>query len=76
MATSDDKFLIEFGARLQKLRIAKKLSTREFAYKAEISHSSVGRLEAGETNPTLTTLIKLAEALEVDMNMLTGKKQG
>ncbi len=72
MAITENKFLIDFGKRLQKLRIAKKLSTREFAYKADISHSSVGRLEAGETNPTLTTLVKLADALEIDMKALTG----
>jgi len=56
---------------LQELRKAKGLSTRDFADAANISHSSVGRLEAGLTNPTLTTLLKLADALKVDMNTLT-----
>ena len=31
---------------------------------------AVGRLEAGLDNPTMTTLIKLAEALDVDLNTL------
>ncbi|MGO4293078.1 helix-turn-helix domain-containing protein [Chitinophaga sp. RAB17] len=70
----EDKILKEFGKNLEKLRIAKKLSTREFAYLADISHSSVGRLEAGETNPSMTTLLKLAEALAVDLNTLVLKK--
>jgi len=65
-----DKVLTEFGKNLQKLREAKGFSTRQFADEAEISHSSVGRLEAGLSNPTMTTLIKIAEALEVDLNSL------
>lgn len=70
MGSKNEKFLKEFGKNLQKLREAKGLSTRQFAYEAEISHSSVGRLEAGLSNPTLTTLIKIADALEVDLNTL------
>lgn len=67
---NNDKFLKEFGKNLKRLREAKGLSTRQFAYDAEISHSSVGRLEAGLSNPTLTTLVKIAEALGVDLNAL------
>lgn len=70
MGSKNEKFLKEFGKNLQKLREAKGLSTRQFAYEAEISHSSVGRLEAGLSNPTLTTLIKIADALGVDLNTL------
>ena len=65
-----DKFLSDFGKNLQRIRKAKGFSTREFAYEADISHSSVIRLEAGLTNPTLTTLIKISEALNVDVNIL------
>lgn len=70
MGSKNEKFLKEFGKNLQKLREAKGLSTRQFAYEAEISHSSVGRLEGGLSNPTLTTLTKIAEALDVDLNKL------
>jgi len=70
LGNKTDKVLMEFGKNLQKLREAKGFSTRQFADEAEISHSSVGRLEAGLSNPTMTTLIKIAEALEVDLNSL------
>lgn len=72
MASKNEKILKEFGKHLQKLRKEKGLSTRQFAYEADISHSSVGRLEAGLTNPTLTMLIKLTAALGVDLNELVG----
>lgn len=74
MAAKADKILKEFGKNLQKLRIEKGFSTRKFADEAEISASTLGRLEAGETNPTLTTLLKLGEALGVDLNRLVLKK--
>lgn len=74
MANINEKFLKEFGKHLQKLREEKGLSTRQFAYEAEISHSSVGRLEAGLSNPTMTTLIKISEALNVDLNTLVPAK--
>jgi transcriptional regulator with XRE-family HTH domain len=70
MATTNDKFLKDFGKNLRKLRKERKLSTRQFADAADISHSSVGRLEAGLSNPTLTTLIKIADSLKVDLNTL------
>ena len=69
-----EKKLLQFGTQLQELRKAKGLSTRQFADVANISHSSVGRLEAGLTNPTMTTLIKLADALEIDMDTLALRK--
>jgi transcriptional regulator with XRE-family HTH domain len=74
MATKSDKILKEFGKNLQKLRIEKGFSTRKFADEADISASSLGRLEAGLTNPTFTTLLKVAEALGVDLNKLVPQK--
>jgi transcriptional regulator with XRE-family HTH domain len=74
MANQNDKILKDFGKNLQKLRIKKGFSTRKFANEADISPSSLGRLEAGLSNPSLTTLLKIAEALEVDLNTLTSAK--
>lgn len=74
MGNKNEKFLKEFGKNLQKLREARGLSTRQFAYEADISHSSVGRLEAGQANPTMTTLVKIAEALKVDLDTLVPRK--
>lgn len=70
MADKSERILKDFGKNLKKLREAKGLSTRQFAYDADISHSSVGRLEAGLSNPTLTTLIKIASALDADLDQL------
>ena len=74
MANDKEKILRDFGERIQKMRLAKGYSTRVFAYRADIAHSTVEKLEAGEMNPSLIILLKLAEALETDLNTLAGKK--
>lgn len=70
----EDKILKEFGQNLQKLRKERKLSIRKFSYEADISVSYVQKLEAGESNPSYTTLLKLAEALGVELNEFSMKK--
>lgn len=74
MAMNNERLLKEFGKNLQKLREAKGMSTRKFAAAADISHSSLGRLESGQSNPTLTTLVKLADALGVDLRALDPRR--
>ena len=74
MSTAEEKLLKEFGKNLKKLRTERGFSTRKFAIEADISGSSLARLEYGSTNPSLTTLLKLADALQVDLNKLSPKK--
>ncbi len=74
MARKNDKALKELGKNIKKLRIAKGMSTRQFAYEADIAHSAVTALEAGLQNPTYLTLLRISEALEIDLNALTSVK--
>lgn len=64
----EEKLLKELGKKLIKLRKEKKLSYRKLADEADLAPSFVQLLEAGKSNPSYTTLLKLAEALEVDLN--------
>lgn len=66
----DDKILKKFGENLKRLRIAKGLTTREFADLAEIAYSQVWVLESGKGDPSLTTLIAIANTLEVSLDTL------
>ncbi|MGF6927377.1 transcriptional regulator with XRE-family HTH domain [Chitinophaga sp. W2I13] len=67
-ALQEEEILKEFGKKLQKLRKAKKLSIRNFAYAAELSVSYVQKLEIGVSNPSYTTLLKIADALHVRLS--------
>lgn len=61
----DKKKLI--GLRIKELRKRQGLSQDVLAEKAETSPNYVSRMERGTENPTLDMLIKLSEALDVDM---------
>ena len=61
----DDKILI--GRRIKEIRKSKGLSQEKLAEKAETSPNYLSRMERGTDNPTLDMLIKLANALEVEM---------
>ena len=62
---TDEKRLI--GLRIKELRKSKGLSQEELAERAETSPNYLSRMERGTENPTLDMLIKLANALEVEM---------
>ena len=70
----EEEILKEFGKRLKKLRKAKKLSIRNFAYASELSVSYVQKLEEGASNPSFTTLIKILDTLNVEFSEFYSKK--
>jgi Zn-dependent peptidase ImmA (M78 family)/transcriptional regulator with XRE-family HTH domain len=52
------------GERIKRARIARGLSQREVAKRAQLSAMAISKFERGEATPTSTTLIRLARALE------------
>jgi transcriptional regulator with XRE-family HTH domain len=70
-----NKSLIKaIGSKIRNLRLAKDMSQEELANEAEIPLSQIGRIERGENNPTISTLLVLAEALEIDLKSLVDVK--
>jgi transcriptional regulator with XRE-family HTH domain len=64
---SDNTLQINIGKQIQKLRESKGLSQQDLAAKCNFEKSNMSRLEAGRVNPTLSTLEKVAKALEVTL---------
>jgi transcriptional regulator with XRE-family HTH domain len=61
---------------LPRLRKEKGLTQEGLARKADISYHTLIKLESGSIeNPKIETVIKLAEALEVSMDRLTGRSR-
>jgi len=58
------------GRRLKALRVAKDLSRQALAAKAGLSREYIRKLEAGEYDPTVGTLQKIAKALGVPVTEL------
>ena len=62
-----------FSKNLKKLRQAKGLSQDRLAKLADATNNTIIKIEQGENiNPTLATLKKIAKALGVSLDELTG----
>jgi len=59
------KILKKFGKRLNNVRESRGMSLRELAAASGLEHAQIARIENGEKNPTLYTVIRLAEALDI-----------
>ena len=55
------------GKKIKEARNRKNMSAQELASRCNFEKSSMSRLEAGNTNPTIYTLYKISQALGVKM---------
>ena len=61
----NSEYLLAFGKNLRKIRNEKLMSQEELAFNADIPISQVGRIERGEVNTTISTVLKLSVALGI-----------
>lgn len=66
------ELLKKVGRKVQEIRTLKGYSQVDLAGKVqgEFDTTNVSRIESGRTNPTIYTLHKIAEALEVNLSDL------
>jgi len=64
-APESDKISEAFGVVLQRYRVDAGISQEELADLANVDRTFVSRLERGLRQPTITTIISLAQALKV-----------
>jgi len=60
----------KLGSNLKQIRIEKKISQGDIARELEVSRSFVSNIENGKTNPTLSTISKIAKAVGVTVGEL------
>lgn len=68
-STPYDIYLKQFGNNLRRIRKDKGLSMEAVANEAEIEYRQLGRIERGEVNTTIISLLRIAKILEVDMKV-------
>jgi transcriptional regulator with XRE-family HTH domain len=62
------------GGKIQKLRKEMGLTQEELAKKANLSYTTLIKIESDQVkNPTIKTIRKIAEALEVSLDNLVNK---
>ncbi|MGQ0829261.1 MAG: helix-turn-helix domain-containing protein [Bacteroidota bacterium] len=60
-----------FAIHLKELRKKYGYTQDQLAFEAEISLSQIARIETARINPTLSTLIAIAKALDIKLSELT-----
>jgi transcriptional regulator with XRE-family HTH domain len=72
---TNDKFLINLGARIRQLRLNKDMTQTELAVLCKFEKASMSRIESGRINTTVLTLVRISKALKVDITeFFTGHK--
>jgi predicted transcriptional regulator len=54
-----------FGENLRRMRIVSGLSQEDLAYSADIPINQIGRIERGEVNTTISSIIAISRALKL-----------
>lgn len=60
----------KIGERIRFLRESKGISQQNLAAICNFEKGNLSRIEAGRTNPTISTLYKISQALEVTISEL------
>ncbi len=55
------------GKNIKNARLAVDMTAQELAVRINVEKSTMSRLEAGNTNPTIYTLHKISQALGVEL---------
>lgn len=74
MMTDKIRLQIAIGKRIKAIREEKGISQQDVAGLCNIEKSNFSRLEAGNTNPTIYTLNKIAEHLGIPLSELVDIK--
>ncbi|GER58311.1 hypothetical protein ULMA_04190 [Patiriisocius marinus] len=67
LVLDEKKYLLKFGQNLRQLRRKSQLTQEHLAIDSDIPINQVGRIERGEINTTVTTLLKISKALKVEI---------
>jgi transcriptional regulator with XRE-family HTH domain len=65
--TVADPVTAKIGRRIRELRVGLALTQEKLAYEADLSKGHVSGIEKGLVSPTMATLVKIAERLDVDL---------
>lgn len=66
----DEKGLRAFAQRLKEIRKIKNLSQEELAFRSGLTLSQIARIETVKTNPTLSTVFRIARTMNVKLSEL------
>lgn len=66
-----NRALVRLGLTIRKIREeSTDFSQEKLALEVDLSENQIRRIEKGQTNPTVKSLLKIAKALKVDVKIL------
>ncbi len=71
----DDETRIDIGERLRRLREARHISLRSLAKESGMSANALSMIERNKTSPSVSTLYKLADSLNIPVTTFFGAEQ-
>ena len=66
MNISEESYILYLGIHIRQLREKKNMSQQDLADDSGITKSQIARIERAKINTTVRTLIKIANALEIE----------
>lgn len=66
MFISEEEFVIQLGVFVRQLREKNKISQQALADSCDIPKVQIGRIERAEINTTIKTIVKIANAFEIE----------
>ena len=64
----ENRFTVrDFGENLRAARKERGYSQESFAHVVDLDRTYIGGIERGERNPGLKTIVRIADALEIDV---------
>jgi transcriptional regulator with XRE-family HTH domain len=67
MDISEETFIINLGTHIRKLREKRGLSQQDLADDCGIPRNQIGRIERAKINTGIKTLIRIANALDIEL---------
>ena len=64
------KDIIDIGQKIRKKRLSKGLTMMELSFESDIDYRQIGRIERGETNFTIKTLLRICKTLNCKLRSL------
>ncbi len=74
--TNKRDILIKFGEKVREIRKERGLSQEQLSFKSDLHRTYIGMIERAEKNITLVNIEKIANALEISVNVLMNFKNG
>lgn len=63
----ESDLLIKIGKKIKAIRLSKNMTQNELAIACEFEKATMSRIESGQTNSTIRTLLKISDGLEVQI---------